>query len=183
MCVCVCVCVCVFLLFICICAACMLTLKSLWHDHFIQVYSMHILFFHHPLLHSSPFPVAASHFQSSSPLLLLNKLFSRLRSLLVHLSCCWHSYLPVYIFSSPCVTLCLSASITPPTLLFAPPNLSMSFYDIVMNWQFLFFFPSLAANSINKMPSSQLSFPITAPRSVRMRVAERLVKVFLCAGM
>lgn len=134
----------------------------------------------------SPFPLlpslsfTASHFFTNSPHL-LNKSLSHWRVLVsvspALFSCCWHLYLPVYISFLPFICQLLS----PPasfSLLPLPLNLSMSLYDIVMNWQFLF---SLAANSINKMPSRQLSFPITAPHSVRMRLVSPLGEGFsLC---
>lgn len=109
----------------------------------------------------------------NSPLLCFS---SSLQLQLTLISACLH------FFSSPCITVYLSASLTSRFFLFTffpLLNLSMSHSDIVLNWQFLF---SLAANSINKMPSPQLSFPITAPLLVRMRVGPRLLKVFLCAG-
>lgn len=112
-------------------------------------------------------------FLLNSPLLCFS---SSLQLQLTLISACLH------FFSSPCITVYLSASLTSRFFLFTffpLLNLSMSHSDIVLNWQFLF---SLAANSINKMPSPQLSFPITAPLLVRMRVGPRLLKVFLCAG-
>lgn len=129
----------------------------------------------------SPYPFTASHFLSSSPIL-LNKSIPHSSRVLLSISsplfsCFGHSYLPVYSSFLLHVSFSFSHSLSLSLHLL---SLSMSLYDIVMNWQFLFFF--LAANLINKMPSPQLSFPITAPLSVRMRVVPRLVKVFLCAG-
>lgn len=98
--------------------------------------------------------------------------------------------------ASFCPPLLLSpaAYISPPSYISICPSASLTFLSLhflslnVTLWHCheyavssLSLFLSLTADSINKMPSPQLSFPITAPLSVQMSVASHTVKISLCA--
>lgn len=121
--------------------------------------------FLHVFSHPSSFSLKfhPPHFFSCSPLL-LNKSLSHWGVLLSISSvdtCIW---LSTSLFFS--VYYHLSASFSFSRFL----SLSISqCHSMTLSWIGRFLF-SLAANSINKMPSPQLSFPITALLSVRMRV-------------
>lgn len=139
-----CVSVCLFMWFPYLCMyACTLTLKSFWHDLFLQVYLILV----HPfpslsLFLSSPFPFTASHFFSSAPRLLNNSLTEEsscpslpLSSAAVDTYIC----LSTTLFFSVYYRLSVSFSHPVPLHFLSLLNPSMSLDDIVLNWQLLFF--------------------------------------------